>query len=83
MRTIQIAPNRDECRIEGRKIIGTMGDSTFVYEIPARVKRERLPSDEQMIEDFRAAIAMGSKRWWVEEVLNNHWKIKCGKFYIL
>lgn len=34
MKTIQIAPYRDDCRIEGQKIIGAMDGRTFVFELP-------------------------------------------------
>ena len=84
MKTIKIAPDRNDCKIDGTKIIGTMDDRTFVYEFP---KRHKMPTDaktqELMINDFRAVIAMGSKTWWVESVLNNHWKAKTGKFYMV
>lgn len=82
MRTIQIAPNESDCRIDGRKVIGTMGDRTFVYEFPERV---RMPEDEQdkakIVFAFCAAIAMSSKSWQVEDGLNRVFGIKGGKFY--
>lgn len=84
MKTIQIAPYREDCRIDGKKVIGTMGGRTFVFELPARV---RMPEDEAtratMISNFREAIALSSKPWQAERLLNEHWQIKGGKFYEL
>lgn len=81
MRTIQIAPYREDCRIEGKKIIGTMGERTFEFELPKRVRMpEDEPTRQRLIEDFCAAIALSSKRWQVEDALNNHWQIKGGVF---
>lgn len=82
MRTIQIAPNESDCRIDGRKVIGTMGDRTFVYEFPERV---RMPEDEKgrglIVYAFCAMIAMSSKGRQVEDGLNRAFGIKGGKFY--
>ena len=82
MKTIQIAPYREDCRIEGKKVIGTMDDRTFVFELPERVC---MPSDkavrETMISNFCEAIALCSKQWQVEQLLNDHWNIRGGKFY--
>lgn len=82
MRTIQIAPYREDCRIEGNKVIGTMDGRTFVFVVPKGV---RMPSDEAtrqtMISNFCEAIALCSKQWQVEDCLNRHWQIKGGKFY--
>lgn len=82
MRTIQIAPYREDCRIEGKKVIGTMGSRTFVFELPESV---RMPRDkktrEAMISNFCEAIALCSKQWQIEQLLNQHWQIKGGKFY--
>ena len=80
MKTIKIAPDREECRIEGNKVIGTMDGRTFVFEIP---KNYTIPADlvETMISNFREAIALCSKPWQVEDCLNRHWNIDGGKFY--
>ena len=82
MKTIQIAPNKGACRIDGKKVIGTMDGRTFVFELPERV---RMPEDESvretMINNFCEAIALCSKQWQVEDLLNRHWNIKGGKFY--
>lgn len=82
MRTIQIAPYRKDCRIEGKKVIGTMDGRTFVFELPEgvgmpRAKRTR----ETMIANFCAAIAMCSKPWQITQLLNDNWGISGGKFY--
>ena len=82
MKTIQIAPYKEDCRIDGKKVIGTMDGRTFVFELPERV---RMPEDEAvratMISNFCEAIALCSKPWQIEDVLNRHWNIKGGKFY--
>lgn len=84
MKTIQIAPYREDCRIDGKKVIGTMDGRTFVFELPARV---RMPEDgatrATMISNFCEAIALSSKPWQAERLLNEHWQIKGGKFYEL
>lgn len=82
MRTIQIAPHREDCRIDGNKVLGTMNGRTFVFELPKNV----IISDndglkETMIANFREAIAMCSKPWQIEDLLNRHWGISGGKFY--
>lgn len=82
MRTIQIAPNEEDCRIEGRKVIGTMGGRTFVFEVPKGCTMPRRKLEREcMIKNFRMAIALCSKQWQVEDLLNNHWQIEGGKFY--
>ena len=80
MKTVKIAPDREECRFEDNKVIGTMDGRTFVYEIP---KEYTVPENlvETMIESFREAIALCSKQWQVEDCLNRHWSITGGKFY--
>ncbi len=79
MRSIQIAPNESDCRIDGRKVIGTMGDRTFVYEFPERA-RVSLP-ESQIVFAFCMAIAMSSRGWEVEEKLNRAFGARGGKFY--
>lgn len=84
MRTIQIAPYKEDCKIVGNKVVGTMDGRTFVFELPERVG---MPKDEAirqtMINNFCEAIALSSKPWQVEWILNEHWSIKGGKFYEL
>lgn len=81
MKTIQIAPNREDCRIEGKKVIGTMDGRTFIFELPENVRMPRAKAvRETMISNFCEAIALCSKRWQVEDLLNRHWQIEGGKF---
>lgn len=82
MKTIQIAPYKEDCRIEGKKVIGTMSGRTFVFELPTNVGMPRAKAiRDTMINNFREAIALSSKAWQVEYLLNNHWNIEGGKFY--
>ena len=82
MRTIQIAPYKEFCSIHGHKIAGTMGGRTFVFELPENVEMPELDwQKEMMISNFCEAIALCSKQWQVEDLLNNHWQIEGGKFY--
>ena len=82
MKTIQIAPNKEDCKIIGHSVTGTMDGRVFVFELPERV---RMPEDEAtratMVSNFCEAIALCSKPWQIEDVLNRHWGIKGGKFY--
>lgn len=80
MRTIQIAPYREDCRIVGNKIIGKMGKRTFVFEIPSEYEVYSY-QHEHLIANFCEAIALCSKPWQIEQLLNDHWGIKGGKFY--
>ena len=74
MRTIQIAPYESDCRIVGNEIIGTMGGRTFVFELPANVSMPELDwQKKMMIRNFCEAIALCSKPWQVERLLNDHW----------
>lgn len=82
MKTIQIAPYKKDCRIDGKKIIGTMGERTFVFELPKNVGMPvDDPTRDTMLHNFCEAIALCSKQWQVEDCLNRHWGIKGGKFY--
>lgn len=82
MKTIQIAPYTKDCKIIGNKVTGTMCGRVFVFEIPDNY---RMPEDEatrrSMIKNFCEAIALSSKPWQVEGLLNTHWHISGGKFY--
>lgn len=80
MKTIQIAPYKKDCRIDGHKVIGTMDGRTFVFEIPANVTWAK-EQEETMLHNFREAIALCSKQWQIEQLLNEHWGIEGGKFY--
>lgn len=82
MKTIQIAPYKKDCRIEGKKIIGVMDGRTFVFELPINVVMPRnKPMREIMISNFCEAIALCSKFWQIEDLLNKYWNIEGGKFY--
>jgi len=80
MKTIQIAPYKQDCKIDGHKIVGTMGKRTFVFEIPEQYE---IPAEihDGLISNFCEAIALSSKHWQVERVLNDAWQIEGGKFY--
>ncbi len=80
MKTIQIAPYERDCRVVGNKIMGTMGKRTFVFEIPSEYEVYSY-QHEWLIHNFCEAIALCSKPWQVEQLLNDHWGIKGGKFY--
>lgn len=82
MKTIQIAPHREDCRIDGNKVLGTMDGRTFVFEIPQSVKWTK-EQEETMIRNFQEAIAICSKPKQIEWCLNQHWGIEGGKFYEL
>ena len=77
MRTIQIAPYREDCRVVGNQIIGTMGERTFVFTIPSEYEVYSY-QHEWLIEAFCAAIALSSKPWQVERLLNDRFNIKGG-----
>ena len=80
MKTIQIAPYRKDCHIDGNKVIGTMDGRKFVFVVPVNYN---IPEEvkETMISNFCEAIALCSKQWQVEDLLNRHWHIEGGKFY--
>lgn len=80
MKTIQIAPYKEDCRIVGNKIIGTMAGRTFVFEIPREYEVYSY-QHEYLIKGFCEAIALCSKQRQVEDLLNNYWQIKGGQFY--
>lgn len=61
---------------------GTMDGRTFVYEIPDKYEIDEVIHDA-LIKTFRQAIALCSKQWQVEQVLNDYWGIEGGKFYEL
>lgn len=79
MKVIQIAPYESDCRIVGNEIIGTMGGRTFVFEIPSQYEVYSY-QHKHLISRFREAIALCSKPWQVERLLNDHLGIEGGKF---
>lgn len=80
MKTIQIAPYKKDCKVVGNKIIGTMSGRTFVFEIPREYEVYSY-QHEHLINGFCGAIALSSKPWQVEQLLNEHFGISGGKFY--
>lgn len=80
MKVIQIAPHKEDCKVNGNKVIGTMDGRTFVYEIPAEYEIGEDVKDA-LIATFRQAIGLCSKPWQVTEILNNYWNISGGMFY--
>ena len=82
MTTIQVAPSKEDCRIESKKVIGVMNGRTFVFELPINVAMPRKKAvRETMIANFCEAIELCSKFWQIEYLLNKHGKIEGGKFY--
>ena len=80
MKTIQIAPYKRDCKIDGHKVLGTMGNRTFCFEIPEQYE---IPEEihDSIITNFCQAIALSSKCWQVERLLNDTFQIDGGKFY--
>lgn len=79
MKTIKIAPDASDCSVVGNEVIGKFNGRDLVYQIPSNIKI-RSYQHERLIENFRAAIAMSSKPWQAERLLNEHYGIN-GKFY--
>lgn len=79
MKTIQIAPNSADCKVIGNEIIGSMNGRTLVYAIPFDVEIYSYQR-EYLIHSFCEAIALSSKQWQVEKLLNDHFGVN-GKFY--
>ena len=80
MKTIQIAPHRNDCRVVDNKVTGTMDGRTFVYEIPSEYEISE-DAHNALISTFREAIALSSKPWQVESLMNDFWGIEGGRFY--
>jgi len=79
MKTIKIAPDASECRVVGNEVIGEFNGRTLVYQIPSDIEVYAY-QHANLIENFRAAIAMSSRSWQAERMLNEHYGIN-GKFY--
>ena len=79
MKVIQIAPHRNDCKVVGNTIEGRMDGRVFRFEIPSEYEVYSY-QHEYLINTFRQAIALSSKPWQVEQLLNDHWGIKGGKF---
>lgn len=78
MRTIKIAPDASECRVVGNEVIAEFNGRTLVYQIPSDIEVWSI-HHALLIENLRNAIAMSSKPWQVERMLNEHYGIN-GKF---
>ena len=82
MKTIQIAPFKKDITINETKITGTMNGRTFVFEL-ANGDTFNLNQADALISCFQQAIALCSKQWQIEELLNTHLGITGAKFYEL
>ena len=94
MKTIEIAPSAKNTRIYGdAKIVGHLSDGTrtYTYELPGGhtfsqldIIRKIKASQRRLAVKyaFSAAIAMASKDWQAEEMLNRHFGVEFGKFTI-
>lgn len=66
MKTIQIAPHMNEIEVNGNQIhTNFAGGVTYTAEGLEKYK------DEFLKDAFRQAIALCSKRWQIEELLND------------
>lgn len=81
IKTIQIAPYRKDCKVDGNKVIGTMDGRTFVAEIPDNYTIPKA-LEETMIKHFCEAIALSSKAWLVRDLLSDVWGVNV-RFYEL
>lgn len=79
MKTIKIAPDASECKVVGNEVIGKFNGRTLVYQIPSNIEVYAY-QHVLLIENFRAAIAMSSKPYHAERLLNEHYGIN-GKFF--
>lgn len=79
MKTIKIAPDASECKVVGNEVMARFMGRTLVYRIPSDIEVYAY-QHATLIENFRAAIAMSSKFWQAERMLNEHYGIN-GKFY--
>lgn len=80
IKKIQIAPHREDCKLEPRRITGWMRSSLghgilFTYEIP-KGKRFDPADKERLIGLFREALAMASHRTQAEWMLNSVFSVR-------
>lgn len=80
MKTIQIAPYREDCTIDDTRITGKMDGRTFVFELAEGDTFNR-EQDEEFIIAFQQAIALCSKQWQVEYLLNQYLGTSGARFY--
>lgn len=81
MKTIQIAPHREDCTITDTRITGTMNGKTYVFQL-ANGDTFNLDQADAFISCFQQAIALSSKTSQAEWLLNTHLGITGAKFYI-
>lgn len=81
MRTIQIAPSKEDVHIRGNRIEGKMKDgTTYVYKAPEGDFFAR--RDQNAVKAaFCQAIALSSKSYQAENLLNDYLKVK-GQFFV-
>ena len=72
--TIKIAPDLDEIYINDEKIV-TEWDGGIEYSGPIGKLRE-IFKDDWIIKQFQTAIAITSKPWQLERILNDYFKIE-------
>lgn len=77
MKTIQIAPYKKDVRIIDNMIIAKMRNLKIILCLPEKVE---MPKDKKshsiMKDNLIEAIALCSKTWQIEELLDKHWQIK-------
>lgn len=66
MKTIQIAPRMDEIQVQGNEI-----RTDFAGGVTYTAEGLRKYRDEYLKDAFRQAIALCSKRWQIEQLLND------------
>ena len=78
IKTIEIAPSRKNTRIRKNMIIGRLSDGsrTYVLDLPKDSTFARKDYKEAK-DAFRAAIALASKKWQVEETLSSVFGVEC------
>lgn len=72
--TIKIAPDLDEIKLDDEKI-HTDWNGGITYSGPIG-KLRKIFQDSWIIKQFQTAIALCSKYWQVERLLNDYFKIK-------
>ena len=73
-KTIKIAPDLDEITIDDEKI-HTDWNGGITYSGPIKKLRE-IFQDSWIIKQFQTAIALTSKVWQAERLLNDYFKIE-------
>ena len=73
-KTIKIAPDLDEITLDDEKI-HTDWNGGITYSGPIGKLRE-IFKDDWIIKQFQTAIAITSKSWQLERILNDYFKIE-------